>query len=175
MNWHWLIWRFESNISQEVVGCSFCYVGLSSSRSRIEHQEIVIHLLIHLHYACFVATPITVVWSWENCYDSFFMTPVVSIHHKLVSSCHKLQTIRVVEILRDVLTESETSSSWRDAPTMPVIWVRPQKITHRAFVRHFNLPINLPYLVKSVKIWRQPSVKTEDLILNHSCQRQKIK
>ena len=103
------------------------------------------------------------------------MTPVVSIHHKLVSSCHKLQTIRVVEILRDVLTESETSSSWRDAPTMPVIWVRPQKITHRAFVRHFNLPINLPYLVKSVKIWRQPSVKTEDLILNHSCQRQKIK
>ena len=92
-----------------------------------------------------------------------------------MSSCNKLQIIRVVEILRDVLTESEASSSWRDAPTMPVIGVRPQKITHRAFMRHFNLPIDLPYLVKSVKIWRQPSVKTEDLVLNYSCQRQKIK
>ena len=41
-------------------------------------------------------------------------------------------------------------------------------------MRHFNLSIDLPYLIEGVKIWREPAMKTEDLVLYYSCQWQEI-
>jgi len=41
-------------------------------------------------------------------------------------------------------------------------------------VGHFDLSIDLPYLIEGVEIWGEPSVETEDLVLNHGCQWQEI-
>jgi hypothetical protein len=81
----------------------------------------------------------------------------------------------MIEGLGDVLTESKSSSPWRDTPAMPIIWVRPKQITHWSFVRHLHLPIDLSDLLKSVKVGRKSSMKAENLILHNCGKREQIK
>ena len=49
--------------SQEIIRGSPRYVGLSSSWSWVKYQEIIIHILINLHYSCLICTPVTIVGS----------------------------------------------------------------------------------------------------------------
>jgi hypothetical protein len=67
------------NVSQEVVGGSPCYVGLSSSGRRLEHQEIIVHVLIHLHNSRLICTPVTVVRCREYRDYVLLMTPIISL------------------------------------------------------------------------------------------------
>lgn len=100
------------------------------------------------------------------------VTPVVAIHHKLVRSCNQLQAVGVVEVLRDVLAKGEASTSRGDAPTVPVVWVRPKQVAHWAFMRHFYLAVNLLYLIEGIQVWREATVKAEDLVFDDGSQRQ---
>ena len=47
--------------SEEVIRCASCDMWLTSARCRVENEEVVVHLLIYLHDACFVATAVAVV------------------------------------------------------------------------------------------------------------------
>jgi len=42
-------------------------------------------------------------------------------------------------------------------------------------VRNFLYSVKISYLIERVKAGRKPSMQTKDLVLNNSCQRQKIK
>lgn len=145
-------------------------MGLSTSWCGVKDQKVIVHLLVHLHYSSLVAASVTVIWRREYSHDSFVMTPVVSIHHKLMRSRYQLQTIGVIEILRNVLPKCESGSSGRDTPTMSIIWVRPQEIAHWTLVWHLHLPVDLSHLIQGVQVGRQSSVQTEYLALDHSCQ-----
>lgn len=150
----WILFTFEifilSFASQKIVWSPFSHVWLSSSRRGIEDQEVIIHLLIHLHYTSFVAASVAVIWCGENCHDSFVMTPVVPVHNQLMGSWYQFKIICVIEILGYVLSKSKTSSSGRDTPTMAIIWVRPKEIAHWTLVRNFDLSVNLSDLLESV-------------------------
>ena len=64
------------------------------------------------------------------------MRPVVSIGNKLMSTCNKVKSVLLVILLGDVLAEGIASTSRRHAPATSVVWVRPQKVAHRSFVRN---------------------------------------
>lgn len=59
------------------------------------------------------------------------------------------------------LTKGIPSPSRRDTPTATIIRVRPQKITHRAFMWHFLNTIKTSYVIKGFNRWRQPTVQTK--------------
>jgi hypothetical protein len=128
-------------------------MGFATPWGWIESLEIMIHLLIYFHYSCLVTTPITVIRCRENCDYCLVVTPVVSIHNQLMGSCYQLQIIRVIKVLGDILSKCETSTTWRYAPTMSIIRIRPKEITHRSFVGHLNESINLSYLLECIKVW----------------------
>jgi len=94
------------------------------------------------------------------------MGPVIPFHHKLMSSGHEGETITVVEGLGDVLTEGVSSSSGGDSPSAPVIWVRPEEVTHGALVRHLLQPVQGPDVVQGVDAGREAAVQTEDLAVH---------
>ena len=129
-------------------------MGLTSSWCRIKHKEIVIHLFIYFHNTSFVTASVTIVRRTEYRHDLLLMRPIKTIHYKLMGTRNHLETIGVIEVLRDVLSKCKASTSWRDAPTMPFIGVRPEEVTHRSFVRNFHLPVQLSDLFKSVQIGR---------------------
>ena len=75
------------------------------------------------------------------------MTPIVSIHYKLMSSSDSGQIVCMVELLTDVLTERVASATGRDAPTAAIIRIRPKQIADGSFMRHFLNAIELSNLV----------------------------
>ena len=54
---------------------------LSTPWCWIEHQEIVIHLFVDLHYSCLVTAAITVVWCGEYCDNLLLVAPIVSLYY----------------------------------------------------------------------------------------------
>lgn len=146
----------------------------SSPRGRVKHQEVEVHLFVHLHYACFVSASVAVVRRREYCHDLLLVTPVVPVHHQLVRPRDQFQTVGVVEVLRNVLAESKASASWRDAPAVTVVRVRPQQVAHGSLVGHFHLSVDLLDLFQGVQVWRESSVQTEDLVLDDCSQRQQV-
>ena len=83
----------------------------------------MVHLLVHLHYACFVSAAVAVVGRRKDGDDGLVVAPVEAVHHKLVSTCNQLQVVGVIEVLGYVLAERKASTSRRDSPTMPVVGV----------------------------------------------------
>jgi hypothetical protein len=94
------------------------------------------------------------------------MLPLVAFHDELMGTRYKKQSIDLGKLLRNILTKRVTSSPRRNAPAtsakakrynmldpfermriccgmislpayIPVIWIGPDKVTHRAFVGHF--------------------------------------
>jgi len=85
--------------SQEVVWGATGHVRLATPWRWIEDEEIVIHLLVHLHYARFVAAAIAIVGRGENCHDLLLMTPIVACHDELMRSGHRLKAILLYELV----------------------------------------------------------------------------
>ena len=102
------------------------------------------------------------------------MGPVVAAHDKLMSARYQFQSICMVELFRDVLTERVASTSGRDAPAAAVIGVGPEEIANGSFVRHLLDSVKLSDLVEGVNGWRETTMETEDLALNNSGEGQVI-
>lgn len=102
------------------------------------------------------------------------MTPIKPVHHELMRTGDQLEAIRMVEILRYVLSEGEAGTSRRDTPSMTLVRIRPQQVTHRTFVRNLDLPVDLTNLLQRVKVRRQASMEAEDFVLNYGGQRQQV-
>mmetsp|Transcript_51215 Transcript_51215/g.100590 ORF Transcript_51215/g.100590 Transcript_51215/m.100590 type:complete len:356 (+) Transcript_51215:249-1316(+) len=131
-------------------------------------------LVVELHQCGLISASITVVRSRKDRDNVLIMTPIVSIHDKLVCSCDEFQSVPVVELLRNVLPECVPSASGGYAPPLPVVWVRPKKVTHRSFVRNLLKPVEGPDGIDGVHRWGEPAVVTEDLTLDDRSQRKKV-
>ena len=110
----------------------------------------------------------------ENCDDVAVLRPVVTLHYQLMGSGDQRQTIVMVESLRDVLSESVTGTTGRNAPSTTVVRVRPQEIAHGAFVGYFLDAVQGSDVIQSVDAGRQASVETEDLVVNQGGQGQVV-
>ena len=85
-----------------------------------------------------------------------------------MSSRNHLQVVGVVELLRNVLSESVAGSSRVHAPPGTVIGVAPEQIAHWAFMRHFLEPLQSSNVIEGFDAGGEPSMEAEELILNHS-------
>ena len=64
------------------------------------------------------------------------------------------------------LSKSISSASGRDSPTTSVVRVRPEKITHGAFVWHFLKSVQRSDVVKGVYAWRQATMQAKYLTIH---------
>ena len=116
---------------------------LTSTRCWVENEEVVVHLFVDFHDACFITTAVAVIRCGEDRYDLLFVRPIVALisqvreeivkigiaeektyrHDQLVRSCHCFKTILLDELIRDILPECVACATRRDAPACAVIWV----------------------------------------------------
>ena len=89
------------------------------------YLQVILHELINLHDCGLVAATVTVIGSGEDSDNVTLVCPVVSIHDQLMCAGNTCQVVRVIELLRDVLTEAVTSTARGDTPTTSVIGIRP--------------------------------------------------
>jgi len=161
--------------SQEVVRRAQANVrDLGLAGCRVELEEIILDELVNLHYGGLVTASVAVVGCGENRDDVALVSPVVPVHDKLMRTCDSSQAVRVVELLRDVLSEGVTSASGRDTPTTTVIGVRPEQVTDGALVGSLLDAIELANLVKCINARGETTVQTEDLAGDHGRQGQVI-
>jgi hypothetical protein len=89
-------------------------------------------------------------------------------------SCHKGETIVVVERLRNILPKGISSTTGRDTPSTAIIRIRPEEIAHRALMRHLLYPIQRTNVVQGINTRGETSVKTEDLVVDESGERKVV-
>ena len=80
--------------------------------SRVELEEGIFHELVDLHDGSLISASVAIVRGREHCDDIPVMGPVVTIHHKLMCSGDKLQVVGMIELLRDILSERVSGTSW---------------------------------------------------------------
>jgi len=96
-------------------------------------------------------------------------------HDELVGPCHCLKAIFLNKLIRDVLPERVACASRRDAPACAVVGVGPEQVAHGALMGHLHHSIDVSNHIKGVQARRQTTVQAENLILDHSRQRQVVK
>ena len=107
--------------SQEVVRCAPRHMWFTPSRGWIEDQEIVVHLLVHLHYSRLVAAAVAVVWRGENRHHLLLVTPVVASHDELMGASHCFEAIFLNELVANILSEGVAGAAGRDTPACSVV------------------------------------------------------
>merc|ERR1719394_1659372 len=100
------------------------------------------------------------------------MAPVVPLHDELMRAGDELEPVGMVELLRDVLSERVPGTAGGDAPSAPVVRVRPKQVAHGSLVGDLLDAVELADVVQRVERGRQPPVHAYDLILDHCCYRQ---
>jgi hypothetical protein len=75
-----------------------------------------------------------------------------------MSSADEAEIVLVIEAFDDVGTEEESSTTWRKTPAVDLIWIRPEKVTHSAFVWNFLLAVKQSDLVDAVDEGRKAAV-----------------
>lgn len=72
------------------------------------------------------------------------------LHDQLVGAGNQAETVDAVELLRDVLAKGVPGSSWRNAPSRPLVRVGPEQVAHRALVRNLLHPVDGSDVVECV-------------------------
>lgn len=90
-------------------------------------------------------------------------------------SRHESQAVVVVERFRNVLPECVPSTARRDTPATAIIRITPQQIAHGALMRDFLDAVQGADVVESIDGRAQPTVETEDLVLNESSEGEVVK
>lgn len=70
-----------------------------------------------------------------------------------MGACDARQVVRVVELLRDVLTEGVAGTARGNAPTTSVIGIGPKQVTDGSLVRRLLHAIELADLIECVDTW----------------------
>lgn len=105
-----------------------------------------------------IATAVAIVGSAPHCDDRAVEHFFEALHYKLMSSAYEAEIVLVIEALDDVGTEEESSTTWRKTPAVDLIWIRPEKVTHSAFVWNFLLAVKQSDLVDAVDEGRKAAV-----------------
>lgn len=126
--------------SQKIIRSLARSVWLNLSRCWIKLKEILLHVFPNFQYGSHIPTSVTVVRSAKDCHHILFLTPIITLHDKLVGSWDESEPIGMVELGCYVLSKSITSSAWRYSPPTSIVWIRPQQITHWPFMWNLHRP-----------------------------------
>uniref|UniRef100_A0A7C9CPQ8 Uncharacterized protein n=1 Tax=Opuntia streptacantha TaxID=393608 RepID=A0A7C9CPQ8_OPUST len=97
--------------SQKIVGSFAGGVGLNLPRCRVELEEVLFHIFPNLKNCSHIPTSVTVIRSTKHRHYIFILTPIITFHHKLVSSRNQSKPISMIELACYILAKSITSST----------------------------------------------------------------
>ena len=80
----------------------------------------------------------------------------------------------MIKRLADVLPERVPGSSRADAPSTPIIRIRPQQVAHGPLVRHLLYPVQRADVIQRVDARGQAAVQAEDLVVDERGQGQVV-
>ena len=112
--------------------------------------QSAIHVLVDFADGGLIAASVAVVGCREDRDNVALVTPIVAIHHKLMGTGNSCQTIRMVELLRDVLTERIAGTTRGDTPAASVVRVRPEQVADGTLVGHLLHAVQLTDLIKGI-------------------------
>ena len=160
---------------QKVVRSFSIDMRLSSSRCWIELKKALVQHFVNFHYCSLITTSVAIVGSAEDCNDVHFMTPIVPVHNKLMSTRYQIQAILMVELLGYVLAKCKAGPAGADAPSGPIVRVGPKQVAHGPLVGYLLDSIELPHMVEGVDGGAQPTVETEYVVVDQGREREVVK
>ena len=102
------------------------------------------------------------------------MTYLVTFVDKLMSSSNKFQTVHMIELRRDFITEEPTCSTRRNSPGVDLFRIRPDEITESTFVGNLLSTGDHSDLINRSDFGTQATVHTQDFAINHGSENQEI-
>lgn len=94
----------------------------------------------------------------------------MTFHDQLVRSAYQFYVILAIELFYNISSKEVACSSWTHWPSSDFIWITPHKITHSSIMRHFLLPVNSSYFIKSLNAGTETSMHTEYFLVNDGWQ-----
>jgi len=123
-------------------------------------------MFVDFHDRRLVTASVAVVGCREDGNNISVLRPIIALHHELMSTCNKRETVVMVERLRDVLAEGVASTTGRDSPAAAVIGVGPEQVTHGTLVGHLLDSVERSDVVKGIDTRGQAAVQAENLIVD---------
>lgn len=151
---------------QEIIRDTAGGAGFSTTCCGVKGQEGILEVLINLHNCGLVPTSVTIVGGGEDGDDILLMDPGVTIDDQLMRSRNQCEAVVVVELLRDVDTEGVTRTTGGDTPGETIIRVRPEQITHCAFMGDLLQAVQGVDTVQRIDGGRETTVEAENLLFN---------
>ena len=102
------------------------------------------------------------------------MTYLVTFVDKLMSSSNKFQTVHMIELRRNFITEEPTCSTRRNSPGVDLFRIRPDEITESTFVGNLLSTGDYSDLINRSDFGTQATVHTQDFAINHGSENQEI-
>jgi hypothetical protein len=102
-------------------------------------------------------------------------THLVSFIDELVSTGDGLQSVDVIELGSDLITEEPASSTRAHSPRIDILRVTPDQVTEGTFMRDLLSPRNDSDLVDGPDLGAQPSMDAEHRTVDNGCKHQEIK
>ena len=98
---HWFKKNLQSSAtSNEIVwGAALLWHRVTTVRCWVIGDDGLLQALCELNDTSLVTTAVTIVGSTEDSEDIIIMVPLVTVHHKLVSTDNEVEAIGVVELL----------------------------------------------------------------------------
>lgn len=138
--------------------------------------EFRIQVLVDRHDGCYVSAAVAVVGCRPHCnHRVLWKVEFVTLVHKLMSSGDEFQSVDVVELCRNLVSEQPSSSTRADGPRINVLGITPHKITEGTLMRNLLCTSNNADLVDGADLRRQSTVYTEYFAIDDGCQDQEVK
>jgi hypothetical protein len=91
-----------------------------------------------------------------------------------MSTSNELETIDVIELSRNLVTEEPARTTRRNSPSLNVLWITPNQITEGSFVWNLLSASNDTDLINSANLWTQTTMYTENFTINDGREDQKV-
>ena len=158
-------WLYEQ--SEEIMRHSLARKAFSIHGSRFEDLKIFLQVFVQLHDGGHIAAPVVIIWGRPHCHQFFVKHVFVPFHNQLMSPCNQAEPIVMAELVHSISpVDIPCSSSWY-CPSLDLVGVRPQDITHNSFLWNFFNSFYLFDVFHIFNIGRKTSVDTEDLIVHN--------
>ena len=130
----------------------------TSSGSWIKLQIAHIHIFINFNNSSLISASIAIVWRRKQSNHMFIMSLLIAFHNKLMCSINIFNIIKMYKLFTNILSKSESRTSWWHIKSTSIIRIRPKQITHGSLMWYFLGSIKLFYVIQAVNWWTKSAV-----------------
>lgn len=117
-------------------------------RCGLKNAICLVEFSVELQNGGDVSAPVAVVRCRPDRDELIIKKRFVSFHDELVCSGDQGQIVLMVKFFDDVSAEDVAGAPERESPSLDVLGIRPEQVTHGSFVRNFAFPVDGSQLVE---------------------------